>query len=122
MPNPEPQPCGLCEYKTPAGCPTWRDHLEALRLHVETFHRQDSRSNDAGAGAKMEKLPRPKLKEEISDADWNYFCAESNDPEIQEDVLKLAAFLRSTSLFRKLPRLRWLKKLEPEVGGFLMGS
>ena len=76
MPNPEPQPCGLCDYKTPAGCPTWRDHLEALRLHVETFHRRDSPSNDAGAGAKMEKLPRPKLEEEISDADWNYFCAE----------------------------------------------
>ena len=76
MPNPEPQPCGLCDYKTPAGCPTWRDHLEALRLHVETFHRRDSPSNNAGAGAKMEKLPRPKLEEEISDADWNYFCAE----------------------------------------------
>ena len=79
MPNPEPQPCGLCDYKTPAGCPTWRDHLEALRLHVETFHRQDSAQQAAagtGASAKVEKLPRPKLEEEISDSDWNYFCAE----------------------------------------------
>ena len=74
MPNPEPQPCVLCDYKTPACSPTWRNHLEALRLHVETFYRQDSPSN--GAGAKMEKLPRPKLEEDISDADWNYFCAE----------------------------------------------
>ena len=54
MPNPEPQPCGLCDYKTPAGCPTWRDHLEALRLHVETFHRQDSAQQAAaGTGASI---------------------------------------------------------------------
>ena len=79
MPNPEPQPCGLCDYKTPAGCPTWRDANEALRLHVDTFHNalvhRDARgpNNDGGAGAKMEKLRRPTLEEDISETDWNFF-------------------------------------------------
>ena len=65
MPNPEPQPCGLCDYKTPAGCPTWRDANEALRLHMDGFHNalvhRDSRgpNNEGGAGAKAEKLRRP---------------------------------------------------------------
>ena len=47
--------------------------------HVETFHRQDSAQQAAagtGASAKVEKLPRPKLEEDITDADWNYFKAE----------------------------------------------
>ena len=76
MPNPDPQPCGLCEYKTPAGCPSYRDANEALRLHVETFHSDvlnRGPSNDSGAGAKMEKLRRPTLEEDISESDWNFF-------------------------------------------------
>ena len=84
MPNPEPQPCGLCEYKTPAGCPTWRDANEALRLHVDTFHNalvhRDARgsNNEGGAGAKAEKLRRPTLEEEISPTDWNFFKSKWN--------------------------------------------
>ena len=80
MPAPTPLKClkSGCDFTTPQ-CPTWEPMMELLRMHVNLEHPSETPpppAAGAGASAKVEKLPRPKLEEDISDSDWNYFCAE----------------------------------------------
>ena len=67
-----------CDFTTPQ-CPTWEPMMELLRMHVNLEHPSETPpppAAGAGASTKVEKLPRPKLEEDITDSDWNYFCAE----------------------------------------------
>ena len=66
MPPPEPLHCGLCEYKTPPGCPTWENMLKTMELHNTQMHSRDRNT-------KKEKISRPTLREDIDEASYNFF-------------------------------------------------
>ena len=85
MPAPTPLKClkSGCDFTTPQ-CPTWEPMMELLRMHVNLEHPSETPPPPAAAGAsaKVEKLPRPKLEEDITDSNWNvqlvkkYFLSE----------------------------------------------
>ena len=66
MPAPEPLKCGLCDYTTPPACPTWDHMLKTLELHNAQMHVTDK-------NVKKEKISRPTLRENINEADFNFF-------------------------------------------------
>ena len=77
MPAPTPLRClkSGCDFVTPQ-CPTWDPMMELLRMHVNLEHPSETPpapAAGAGASAKMEKIRRPTLEENISETDWNFF-------------------------------------------------
>ena len=82
MTPPPSQPCQVegCDWSTPQNIPSYELVLQSLKMHFDMVHglgaagdRQDNGGIAAGAGVKVEKPKRPQLKDEITEADWQWF-------------------------------------------------
>ena len=83
MAPPAPMACEVagCQYQTRAGLNSYDQQFQQIRLHLAMAH-PDVRelldnsmaSNASTQGStRAEKLPRPTLTEDITEADWNFF-------------------------------------------------
>ena len=83
MPQPAPLKCLKrdCDWITPQ-CPQWDQMMRLMEGHLWAEHPGDTpppslhAAPGGGATAKTEKLPRPTLDEDISEADFNFFQSE----------------------------------------------
>ena len=81
--TPSPQrdcPVAGCEYSTPVGLPNYDLVYRDLEMHTKYGHPAlnpvQAGDSHAGAGAgssKADKLPRPTLKDESTEADFIFF-------------------------------------------------
>ena len=86
--TPPPQktcPVPDCEYQTPEGLPTYDVLYRDLELHTKYAHLNllqpapvqphagDTGPGGGGTGSRADKLPRPALREEATEADFIYF-------------------------------------------------
>ena len=83
MPQPAPLKCLKrdCDWITPQ-CPQWDQMMRLMEGHLWAEHPGDTpppslhATPGGGATAKTEKLPRPTLEEDITEADFNFFQSE----------------------------------------------
>ena len=73
MAPPTPLKClkSGCDWVTPQ-CPTWDPMMELMRIHVNLEHLSETPPPPvagASASAKMEKIRRPTLEEDITETD-----------------------------------------------------
>ena len=83
MMTPPPQkscPVPDCQYSTPEGLPTYDILYRDLELHAKYNHEnqqpgpvQGGDTGGGGGGSRADKLPRPALREEATEADFIYF-------------------------------------------------
>ena len=81
--TPPPQkscPVPDCQYSTPEGLPTYDILYRDLELHAKYNHEnqqpgpvQGGGTGGGGEGSRADKLPRPALREEATEADFIYF-------------------------------------------------
>ena len=75
-PTPRTCPVKDCEYSTPAALPNYDLVYKDLGMHLEYCHPSDRSSVAAPSGnskPKPDKLPRPALKDEATEADFIFF-------------------------------------------------
>ena len=74
---PAPIECSYpeCDYKTPAGCPTWELMTKQLELHASSVHPPPGGGGGHGHvshKARLESLPRPKFSLNMTEGQWQF--------------------------------------------------
>ena len=74
MPTPTPMKCSVeeCDYKTPAGVPTWDLMVTLLTTHTQAVHGVGGPPAAPSNQSKLEKLPRPTFTLEMTEAQWKF--------------------------------------------------
>jgi hypothetical protein len=75
--TPAPIECSYpaCDYKTPAGCPTWELMTKQLELHASSVHPPPGGGGGHGHvshKARLESLPRPKFSLNMTEGQWQF--------------------------------------------------
>ena len=72
--TPYPVLCENCKYTTPEGTPNWEMMFSLLNIHSQAGHGVAVHQAAAPvlATSRLEKLPRPTLSLNSSDATWNF--------------------------------------------------
>ena len=73
MPPPTPLECSSadCEFKTPAGCPSWELMAGLLQTHSQTVHGGGG-PQQGTTSSKLEKLPRPTFTLNMTESQWSF--------------------------------------------------
>ena len=74
MAPPTPLECSVngCEYKTPAGTPTWDNCITLLNTHASSVHVVGGGPQQTTNNSKLEKLPRPVFSLNMTEAQWSF--------------------------------------------------
>ena len=74
MAPPTPLECSVdgCEYKTPAGAPTWDNCITLLNTHSSSVHVVGGGPQQTTNNSKLEKLPLSVFSLNVTEAQWSF--------------------------------------------------
>ena len=94
MAPPTPLACSVegCDFKTPAGAPSWEIMTTLLTTHTQAVHGGGGGQNLPPSSSRLEKLPRPSFTLKMTESQWS-FTKIQWDNYIQQSVVSPAVQL-----------------------------